>query len=286
MSKLADRRLSARETRALLARERLETTRASGFTFQEAAPRRSYAPHTHTRHQLLYAIEGTATLEADAATYLLPPQRAGFIPAGVKHVTSLGNANVVCLFLDRRLVRVRSEQRRVSVIDVTPLLREMIQFAVRWPSARRARDPLANAYFRAFGLLLEEWLTKECAYRLPRGQSRVVKRAIELTIQHAGVIELPALCRAVGASQRTLRRHLQAETGLGFRELSSTARVLRAMELLAQAESSVTAVALAVGFDSPSAFAKRFTLVAGESPSAFRARSRPAAGLEARAAER
>jgi AraC-like DNA-binding protein len=58
------------------------------------------------------------------------------------------------------------------------------------------------------------------------------------------------------------------------------------MELLAQAESTVTDVALAVGFDSLSAFAKSFARVAGESPSAFRARSRPASGLGARAAER
>jgi AraC-like DNA-binding protein len=54
--------------------------------------------------------------------------------------------------------------------------------------------------------------------------------------------------------------------------------VLRAMELLAGGEKTVTEVALAVGFDSLSALAKRFAQTAGESPSAFRARGRQARG--------
>jgi AraC-like DNA-binding protein/mannose-6-phosphate isomerase-like protein (cupin superfamily) len=266
------RTLSIRETRALLREKGLETAAAEAFAFDDSARGQRYAPHSHVRHQLLYATRGTAMLEVLDATFLLPPQRAAFIPAGVRHVTSMNSAQGISLFFDARLVHVPSPE--VRVLEVTPLLRELIQYALRWPPARRKADRLANAYFRSFGLLLEEWLTQPGAYRLPRGRSKLVQRAIQLTIEHCADLDLPGLCRTLGVSERSLRRHLLAETGLGFRELACQARVLRAMELLGDGQNSVTDTALAVGFESLSAFAKSFTRVAGESPSAFRERAR------------
>jgi AraC-like DNA-binding protein len=265
--------LSARETQAFLRQNQLKGARASAFAFNDAGAGRSYALHAHTRHQLLYAVSGTATLEVADATFVLPPQRVGFIPAGTKHVTHMGTARGISLFLDKHLVR--SKPREVRVVDVTPLMREMIIFSSRWSASRRSSDPMANAFFKSFGLLLDEWLKCGSSYRLPLGQSQAVQRAIALTIEHFGDLELPWLCRTIGVSERSLRRHLLSETGLSFRELSGQARVLRAMELLASGELSVTSTALAVGFNSLSAFAKSFARVAGESPSAFRERVRP-----------
>lgn len=266
--------LDSRETRQFLHETGLDSSAPSAFAFRDPATGRRYASHSHQRHQLLYATHGTVTLEVLDATFLLPPQRAAFIPAGTRHVTSMGNAQAISLFFDARLVRVGS--REVHVLDVTPLLRELIQFATRWPASRRRADRLANAYFRSFGLLLEEWLQTRSSYRLPRGRSPAVRRAIELTVQHCAELSLPWLSRQVGVSERSLRRHLRAETGLGFRELLGQARVLQAMELLADGRKSITETALAVGFDSLSAFAKSFARVAGESPREFRERVRGA----------
>ncbi|HEY0469086.1 MAG TPA: helix-turn-helix transcriptional regulator [Polyangiaceae bacterium] len=274
MSPLRNRTLSARQTRAFVREKQLESAAASAFAFKDVATGQRYALHSHKRHQLLYATQGTATLEVAEATFVLPPQRAAFVPAGVRHVTNMGNAQGISLFFDARLVRVAS--REVRVLDVTPLLRELIQFATRWPASRRRADRLANAYFRSFGLLLEEWLAQTSPYRLPRGRSKPVQAAIALTIEHCADLDLPSLCRRVGVSERSLRRHLRAETGLGFRALVAQARVLRAMELLGGGQNSVTDTALAVGFESLSAFAKSFARVAGESPSAFRERVRNA----------
>jgi len=276
MPKIAKRALSSRETRTFVREKGLETASASAFAFDECAPGQRYAAHSHKRHQLLYASQGVATLEARDATFLLPPQRAAFIPAGVRHVTNMGNAHGISLYFDARLVRVASSE--VRVLEVTPLLRELIHYALRWPPSRRKADHLANAYFRSFGMLLEEWLASPSSYRLPRGRSRPVQQAISLTIEHCVKLELPLLCRKVGVSERSLRRHLLAETGLGFRELACQVRVLRAMELLGGGQNSVTETALAVGFESLSAFAKSFTRVAGESPSAFRERVQSAKG--------
>ena len=73
----------------------------------------------------------------------------------------------------RRLKRVRSvavffdpamvpgADDRVRVLAATPLLREMIVFATRWPIDRPASDPVADAYFDALALLVLEWLEHE-----------------------------------------------------------------------------------------------------------------------------
>lgn len=273
MPRAPKHRLSERETRAFLKETALASARAPAFAFHDGFVDRRYAAHTHTRHQLLYAVSGSVTLQVAEATYLLPPQRAALIPAGVKHVTCMGGARTISLFFDRRLLRARPAA--VHVLEVTPLLREMIQYATRWPPARRARDPLADAFFRSLSLLLEEWLQAPSSFRLPRGRSKLVQAAIAFTLEHSADLQLAALCRAVGASERSLRRHLRAETGLGFRELVGQARILHAMELLADGETSVTEAALAVGFESPSAFSKCFARVVGESPRGFRERVRP-----------
>lgn len=270
MPKTPKRSLSSRETRDFLRDARFDTSAASAFAFNDLAQGRRYAPHSHKRHQLLYATQGTVSLEVFDARFLLPPQRAAFIPAGTRHVTSMGNAQVISLFFDSRLVRAPVQE--VRVLGVTPLLRELILYATRWSASRGQTDRLANAYFRSFGLLLEEWLETPGSYHLPRGRSKVVRRAIELTVEQCADLDLPSLCRKLGFSERSLRRHLLAETGLGFRELACQARVLRAMELLADGRHNVTDTALSVGFESLSAFAKSFTRVAGESPRAYRER--------------
>jgi mannose-6-phosphate isomerase-like protein (cupin superfamily) len=200
MSRARKGTLTPRQTREFLREHRLESSAASAFAFNDVASGQRYAPHSHKRHQLLYATRGTVTLEARDATFLLPPQRVAFIPAGTRHVTSMGNAQTISLFFEPRLVRVATGE--VRVLDATPLLHELIQYALRWPPTRKKADRLANAYFRSFGLLLSEWLETPGSYHLPRGRSQLVRRAIELTAEQCAVLELPSLCRKLGVSAR------------------------------------------------------------------------------------
>jgi AraC-like DNA-binding protein len=61
----------------------------------------------------------------------------------------------------------------------------------------------------------------------------------------------------VGASERTLARRFVQETGLGFGQWRQRMRLLLSLDAL-QAGDSVTQVALAHGYDSPSAFIAAF----------------------------
>ena len=42
-------------------------------------------PHSHKRGQLIYAISGVLVCSTSDATYVVPPQRAVWVPSGVTH---------------------------------------------------------------------------------------------------------------------------------------------------------------------------------------------------------
>src|ERR1700722_3085017 len=54
--------------------------------------------HSHDLHQLEYAFEGVAQVETASARYLLPPQQAIWIPAGVEHCTTLTRVRTLSVF--------------------------------------------------------------------------------------------------------------------------------------------------------------------------------------------
>src|SRR5262245_57834843 len=83
------------------------------------------ARHSHKRAQLLYSICGVASVTTDQASYVLPPQRALWIPSGVAHEMSCrGHVSLRTLYIDER---VRGDLPDVCrVFEVSDLLRELI----------------------------------------------------------------------------------------------------------------------------------------------------------------
>jgi AraC-like DNA-binding protein len=72
----------------------------------------------------------------------------------------------------------------------------------------------------------------------------------------------------LGVDVKTIQRLFVKETGMTFGRWRQQARLLRALELLATGE-RVIDVALALGYESPSAFATMFRKQFGHTPSQF-----------------
>ena len=96
--------------------------------------------------------------------------------------------------------------------------------------------------------------------------------ATEYTRAHLSHVTVSDVTRAVGVSERTLRRLFSTHLGLSWRSYLLRARVLRSMALLAQPDRSVLEVSIAVGFDDAGAFARSFVRHCGETPSAYKRR--------------
>ena len=106
-----------------------------------------------------------------------------------------------------------------------------------------------------------------------RGTSPIID-ALRAALREALVAPDPdAVCRALGASQRTLQRRLRA-AGTSFSEELVAVRLEAAERRLRESDDPLTVVALEVGFATPQHFATRFRRKHGESPSAWRARHR------------
>jgi AraC-like DNA-binding protein len=130
---------------------------------------------------------------------------------------------------------------RASIIAVSPLIREMMIYPLRWPIERgpgSARDDrMSDGFFRTLADRVAEDVS-----------------------------------RAVSVSERTLRRLFQDTLGLPWRTYLLQARMMRAMALLAAPGQSVQTTSSAVGFESLSSFTRCFTQFCSETPSAYRRR--------------
>ena len=103
-----------------------------------------------------------------------------------------------------------------------------------------------------------------------------VRRIADYVDAHlAEPLRIHDLSRLVGLSPGYLHRAFRDRTGktpLGF---INQRRIERAMTLLRRRNSSVAEIALAVGFTSPSHFARTFRDIVGASPSSFRSGAAP-----------
>lgn len=231
--------------------------------------------HVHDVHQIEYAIGGVVEVETAAGHYLLPPQQAAWIPAGLQHQATMNpSVKTLAVMFDPAVIPDPGDRARI--LAVSPLIREMLLYALRWPIDRRTgaaeEDRVSDAFFVTLANLVSDALDHEAPLSLPTSEDPVVAAAMAYTKEHLQSVTLDEVCRAVAVSERTLRRQFAAEVGLSWRTYLLHARMLRAMALLAAPNQSVQQTASAVGFDSMGSFTRAFVQFCGETPSSYRRR--------------
>lgn len=216
--------------------------------------------------QLAYASLGVMTVETDQGTWVVPPHRAVWIPAGVSYsVRMSGRVTVRTLFFRPRL-RGRSLPRTCAALEVSPLVRELVLHASRRNTLRR--DVAADR--RLARLILDQLATLPAEpLQLPMPGDPVARRAAELMCAEPGLSQsLAQIARAAGASQRTLERAILRETSMALGRWRRRARIIASLRLLAEGH-PVTRVALDVGYATPSAFVAAFRRELGRTPGRY-----------------
>jgi len=216
--------------------------------------------HAHPWRQLVYATSGAMTVRAGNSTWLVPPGKAVFIPAGCRHsIRMWGEVDMQTLYL--RDPVLSSDACRV--LSVTPLLRELIVRIVEW-TVLDARDP---EHLRLLAVLHDEMRrAPETPLLLPTpADPRAAAIARHVLEDPAAPDTLDALSRRYGAARRTAERLFRDQTGMSFGVWQQKARMLTAVRLLADG-SSVTGAALDSGYTSVSAFIAAFKKTFGCTP--------------------
>lgn len=234
------------------------------------------ALHTHRRAQLLYACSGVMSVVTRDGAFVVPPQRAVWLPEGIEHEVHYGvPVSLRTLYIEPRAHEDLPTQCRV--LEVSDLLRALILAAVNLPTEYN----LTGREGRIMALLLDEIATMPTVplhAPMPRDErlARVCRQMFKDPMREQ---RLEDLARAVGMSRRTVTRLFRRETGMSFAAWRQHVRLLEALSRLAVGR-SVTAVALDVGYRSPSSFTAMFRRAFGVTPSHYFAEAASGAGEE------
>ncbi|MFZ5556100.1 MAG: AraC family transcriptional regulator [Pseudomonadota bacterium] len=216
----------------------------------------------HPRGQLIYATAGVMTVTTPHGTWVVPPQRAVWVPPRTDHESRMyGNVAMRTLYV--RADAARSMPPRCCVVNVSPLLRELIVEATRVS----LRYDEGGRDGRVMRLLLDELAASPALpLHLPQPADKRLRRICDGILRDPGNAEpLERWAARAGASSRTLARLFLRQTGMRFTLWRQQARLLAALQRLAAGE-SVTTVALNLGYASPSAFTAMFRRALGTAP--------------------
>ncbi len=216
--------------------------------------------HTHDAAQIVHAARGVMRVAAGGAYWVIPPGRGLWVPAGVTHgflcVTAV-SVRTVYLAGSSGALPDKSE-----VWQISDLMRAVI---IRLADGA---DPIAAPHLIA--LLLHEIDRRQVLpLHIQKPQDPRARRVADAVIADpADTRPLEAWAPQAGASPRTLKRLFQGETGLAFGQWRRNVRLIAALERLALGE-PVTQVALAVGYESTSAFIEMFRAQLGTTPGKY-----------------
>jgi AraC-like DNA-binding protein len=217
--------------------------------------------HTHEDHQLAWAARGVLSVLTSAATWVLPPTRALWIPAGLPHETaSAGHATMRSLYIRPGLSPISWTEP--TPVAASPLLAELIGYL----GGTLEPDQRAHAEVLLADLLTPVPMTT-IQVRMP-GSAPARQLAQALHANPADHRTLRQWGREVAASDRTLARAFAVETGVPFGRWRTQLRLAAALPLLAAGE-PVSRVAGRVGYDTPSAFVAAFRRETGKTPAAY-----------------
>lgn len=223
--------------------------------------------HSHDDAQLTYAASGMIQLHTDEGVWLVPPQLAAWIPAGVPHrLDIITDAELWMVQWEPSAIATWAPPNfpdRAFASKVTPLLHSLLAAAVKDDASSVKAELVVRL------ILLELSAVSDAPTYLPMPGDPVAKRVAEIALgDHRNRMNLNELASRAATSVRTVSRLFPAETGMTLKAWRQRARIVRTMEQLARGK-SVAEVASDAGFSSTAAFSFAFRQVTATTPGAF-----------------
>ncbi|MGW4339039.1 AraC family transcriptional regulator [Rhodococcus koreensis] len=231
---------------------------------ENRAPGDAIDRHRHDGHQLIYVSSGVLAITTERGSWVVPPDRALWIPAGIWHEHRF-HGHSAFHTLGFTMSDTPLPVDGPTVVAVNDLIRGLIMASTEpdlpVPEAQRLRAVLGDRLKRAQVQPLS----------LPTATDRRLADACTVVLKDlAQPRSIRSLAHSVGTSERTLARLFRSEFGSTYPQWRTQARVFQAMIELADG-ASVTQAGLKCGWSTPSAFIETFGRTAGETPGSYRA---------------
>jgi AraC-like DNA-binding protein len=225
--------------------------------------------HMHREAQLVYAARGTMQVTTPKGRWLVPPDRAVWVPARLEHsIDVLADIQMRTLYFD--LKWLARERRSASldaefVVKVSRLLHESILALFDGRNDAGRTDLLIRL------AMLELHEAEDATTFIPLPHEARCRRAADIVLADpTETHDIADLARKVGTSARTLSRLFSAETQLNFKSWCQRARIASAIERLSMEPNiSVKQLAADLGYASFPAFSHAFRQVTGKTPTEF-----------------
>ncbi|MGI9276676.1 MAG: AraC family transcriptional regulator [Endozoicomonas sp.] len=221
--------------------------------------------HQHDFAQLVYACSGVMTVETAENLWVIPPQRALWVPQEVPHKVSMhGQAEMRNLYV--RADAFDELPEKSCVLTISPLMRELILHLACFPFQNKQIEEASRMIHVTMDQLRR---ANEVSFYLPMASDARLKSVCEaLLLNPDDRRSLSEWAQRANVSSRSLSRLFRADLGMSFVEYRQQARLLGAIKLLAKGQ-PVSTVAMDVGFSSLSAFNRLFKKNIGTTPGHF-----------------
>ena len=222
-------------------------------------------PHSHSRAQLLYASSGVMSVTVENASFVVPPQRAVWIPSCHMHsVSCRGPVSLRTLYFDEEATGMAG--RECHVVEVSDFLRALIVELARLETQRAFTEREHSIIKLMVGELKE---TPDAPYAVPMPSDFRLMRVCQAIMERPEETHsLDELARKAGMGRRTFTRLFKQQTGIGVAAWRHQVRLMEAISLLSTGR-PITSIAFDVGYESASAFTAMFNRSFGVPPSQY-----------------
>ena len=218
--------------------------------------------HQHNMGQLLFTQKGCIRITLDNRISLLPPGRIAWIPPLISHRAEMrASVGYRSIYLDQGYSQLLADD--VVILSVSSLLREVLEriaiapFESEWQQGKLAN--LLPVFFDEIG----EATAQPTLLSIP--QDRRLKSIDFATLPPS----LNQLATQVGASEKTITRLFQHETGMSYQQWRQQWRFIKSLELLST-HTTYSMITQELGLASDSAFISFFRKMTGMTPREYR----------------
>jgi AraC-like DNA-binding protein len=223
----------------------------------------------HREAQLVYAAKGTMQVTTPKGRWLVPPDRAVWVPARLEHaIDVLADIEMRTLYFDLGWLTRETPTMTLDAEFVVKVSRLLHQAILALFDGRD--DPVrTNLLIRL--AMLELHQAEDPATFIPLPHEPRCRRAADIVLADpTKVHDIDELARTVGTSSRTLSRLFSSETQLSFKSWCQRARIAAAIERLSlNPNAPVKQLAAELGYASFPAFSHAFRQVTGRTPTDF-----------------
>lgn len=218
--------------------------------------------HQHSWGQLAYSSQGIMKVEVPGASFIIPPERALWLPRHTPHIVSTKfGMSFRSLYIENKYSTQLPTQ--TTAINVNKLLRELILATTLWGD----NYELNPKKVRHIHFLLDQIEDANCAQlslNMPRDK-RLVRMTDTICRDPGNNKTLEQWSKTIGATPRTINRLFHKETHMGFVEWRQQLRILYSLERIENGD-KISSIALDLGYQSASAFTTMFKKHLGVSP--------------------